>query len=187
MQDLAARSDNELLADIDDDDLAFEELHRRYFGQVIRFINCRVRQMEDAQDLTLETFITTYAKRKEILTRHGGFRAYLFGVARVKIRAYYRERELRRVSDDALRSNIEAADVATRMGSDNSGTFAALEECLNRLSQVERDIVLLYKVSGFTLQDISEILGKSIGTVHKRWNTARQKLQNCLMQHGVGR
>jgi len=55
-----------------------------------------------------------------------------------------------------------------------------IREALDKLSYDFRAVVLLCDIEGFSYKEISEIIGKPIGTVMSRLSRARQQLQNHL-------
>lgn len=55
-----------------------------------------------------------------------------------------------------------------------------LTECMNRLSETERQIVILHAVAGFRHREISEILQIPLATVLSKYNRAIKKLKKYI-------
>lgn len=55
-----------------------------------------------------------------------------------------------------------------------------LTECMNRLSDEERQIVMLHAVSGFKHREIAAILELSLPAVLSKYNRALKKLRKYL-------
>ena len=59
----------------------------------------------------------------------------------------------------------------------------AIQAGLSKLSGQHRSIVVLRDIQGFSYEEISQILGVSIGTVKSRLARARDDLKKCLMRY----
>lgn len=55
-----------------------------------------------------------------------------------------------------------------------------LSECMNRLSDTERQIVILHAVAGFRHREISEILNTPLATVLSKYSRAIKKLKKYI-------
>lgn len=71
---------------------AFAELYRRYLPQVYRYLLARTANVQDAQDLASQTFLTAL---EQIVTFRGDgtVAAWLLSVARHKLADHYRRRK----------------------------------------------------------------------------------------------
>ena len=54
---------------------------------------------------------------------------------------------------------------------------ATLDMCLNRLSEEERQVVILHAISGFKHREIAELLDMSLSKVLSKYNRAMNKLK----------
>ncbi len=55
-------------------------------------------------------------------------------------------------------------------------------DCLNRIPPDQKEIIILRDIQGFSYEEISEILGCTMGTVKSRINRARQKLKLKVLE-----
>ncbi len=60
-----------------------------------------------------------------------------------------------------------------------------LRACMSHLTDEERQIVVLYAVSGFKHREIAQILGMNLSTVLSKYNRSLTKLKNILTQGQV--
>ena len=60
-----------------------------------------------------------------------------------------------------------------------------LEECMNRLSDEERQIVLLHAVNGFKHREIADILSLPLPTVLSKYSRALKKLKQYLKRREI--
>jgi RNA polymerase sigma-70 factor (ECF subfamily) len=64
------------------------------------------------------------------------------------------------------------------------GLQPRLASALARLSQEERDVLLLVALADFSHEEISQALGIPYGTVGSRLNRARKKIRTAVGQEG---
>ena len=55
-----------------------------------------------------------------------------------------------------------------------------IEQAINSLNEINKSLVFLRDIKGFSYNEISEIMGLNIGTVKSRLNRARNTLKNIL-------
>jgi RNA polymerase sigma-70 factor (ECF subfamily) len=60
-----------------------------------------------------------------------------------------------------------------------------VRECIDRLEDDYREVVVLRDIQGFSYEEISDMLKVPDGTVKSRLSRARESLKNCLKQ-GLG-
>jgi RNA polymerase sigma factor (sigma-70 family) len=79
---------------------------------------------------------------------------------------------------------IEIADTAPTPSEilDSKETTGSVLNCLNRMAIQQREVIILRDIQGFSYEEISEILGCSIGTVKSRINRARLRLREKIME-----
>ena len=55
-----------------------------------------------------------------------------------------------------------------------------IEQAINSLNEINKSLIFLRDIKGFSYNEISEIMGLNIGTVKSRLNRARNALKNIL-------
>jgi RNA polymerase sigma factor (sigma-70 family) len=65
---------------------------------------------------------------------------------------------------------------------DSKETAEYVLTCLNRMKAEQREVIILRDIQGFTYEEISSILGCTIGTVKSRINRARLRLRDIVME-----
>jgi RNA polymerase sigma-70 factor (ECF subfamily) len=55
-----------------------------------------------------------------------------------------------------------------------------VRECVDRLEEIDQDIIILHIWMGMTLAEIAEMLGKPEGTIKSRFSRAKRKLEVML-------
>ncbi len=66
----------------------------------------------------------------------------------------------------------------------NSQLEKAIQECLNRLNEKHRAVMVMVDVSGEDYETVAEIIQSPVGTVKSRLSRARLKMQECLQAAG---
>ena len=175
-------TDEELLADFArGDELAFEELLRRYERELFAFLRRFLSDPTLAEDVFQEAFLQVYRSVRSFdSTRR--FRPWLFTIAANKARDYLRVDGRRTIySLDAIAgldepdANItelatHEAPVAQRMMDQEQG--AAVQAVLARLPAKDRELLLLSYFHRFAYGQIAEMLHLPLGTVKSRLHVA---------------
>lgn len=138
-----------------DDSSAFAELYKRHFDRVYRYHVAHTGSVEDAQDLTTQTFI---AALEGIATYRGdgSFSAWLLGIARRKMAQLYRSRRpetslesIQHLPDqtnspeERSSQNIQLSQISCALRQIKTERAEALELCLyGDLTAAEAGLIL---------------------------------------------
>lgn len=153
-------------------------------------VACRILSDADtAEDAVQESFISAYNNLGSF--RGGSFRAWLLRVVTNKcydeLRRQKRHPEapLNPVLDeneDEFESPFWLADDAPTPEERSEQTLLnkAIEECISRLPDEFRIVVVMVDVQEFDYQEVAEATGSPLGTIKSRLARARFKLRDCL-------
>ena len=178
------RSDDEKLVSqtLAGDRDAFGVLVHKYQEMVYAYAFQKVRNEEDAQDVTQEVFWRAYHGLYQLRQPHR-FRSWLYTIMSNQckrqlmsvIKTRQRETALEDATDDALR--IEPAHTAP-----TEDWRVDLEQALSELPDDNRVAVSMFYMGDHSLKEISEFLGVSVNTVKSKLYRARQQLGNALSE-----
>ncbi|WP_084963708.1 RNA polymerase sigma factor [Thermoactinospora rubra] len=161
---------------------SFAMLYDRYFGEIHRYVAGRLGT-QIADDLAAETFLVAFRKRHTFDPAQGSVRPWLYGIA-TNLLAQHRREETRRLAAFQRTPAAEAADdghedrVAARISAASAqGRLAA---ALRRLSDGDRDVLLLVALADLNYEEVAQTLGIPVGTVGSRLNRVRRKLRRAL-------
>ena len=178
------RSDDEKLVSqtLAGDQDAFGVLVHKYQEMVYAYAFQKVRNEEDAQDVTQEVFWRAYHGLYQLRQPHR-FRSWLYTIMSNEckrrlvsvIKTRQRETALEDAPHDALR--IEPMHTAP-----TEGWQADLEQALSELPDDNRVAVSMFYMGDHSLKEISEFLGVSVNTVKGKLYRARQQLGNALSE-----
>ncbi len=163
---------------------AFGDLYDEYADKIYRFVYFKVSSKEEAEDITSEVFLKAWQyinSKKKV----GNFKALLYRVARNSVIDLYRkrsqsgarrEREVELVGDMADPSDMEK-DIARKFD------MALLKKAMGKLKEENRDALMLRYVEGFSISEISKIMGKSNVAVRVILHRALKSLKTILSDY----
>jgi RNA polymerase sigma-70 factor (ECF subfamily) len=143
-----------------------------YADNVYRFILKNLRHEEDARDVVQTAFEKMWINRAEI--DNARCKSYLFTVAYNQMIDH-----LRKMKRIQLREEFnEESRIYDRPA---HNIRKVLEDALNRLSEMQRSLVLLKDYEGYSYDEIGKITGLSESQVKVYLHRARVQLKNFLV------
>ncbi len=176
---------------------AFDVLFERYKDYVYRVAFLTLRNGEDAQEATQETFMDVLrGLRSYDVDGPARFETWLYRVTVNRCKTRLRRKRVPSADWDELEERLERLPIAQAETSDGSMTGhidgnpeslalrhedkARLWAAVNRLNEVHREVVLLRYGQEFSYEEIAEALDINLGTVKSRLFNAHRKLQEIL-------
>lgn len=152
---------------------SFDELFGRYKQAVYAYFRRRVREREQAEELTQETFLAIVRAAGRYEPR-ALFRTYVYAIAFKILRAHRRKA--------AFRGLITGAGSAIREPGAKDSTEAnyLVRHAVSKLDATEREILLLREFEQLSYVEISDVLGIPLNTVRSRLFRARVALKERL-------
>lgn len=168
------------------DELAFQELMRRYMRQILNFARQYSKTSEDAEDIAQDTFfkvwkyIGRYDKGRQ-------FKPWLYTIARNTALDFIKKKKASAFSDlDDTENDLSFADTLEDPEPLQPEIFenAALTEIVNRaLEEIHPDhraVLLLHYREGMTFDEIAMIVHRPMNTVKSWHRRALMKLRDIL-------
>lgn len=167
------------------DMLAFDALYARYESRLFGFLHSQLRNRADAEDVFHEAFLTALKTREARFDREGGFRAWLYRVARnlAGSRLRKEQRGARAFSEfpfsqpnlaDSANESLEEAELQN-----------ALEGAIARLPPALSEVFHL-RTSGLSYEEIADVLEIPLGTLKSRMNQMVTQLREELRPWTAG-
>jgi RNA polymerase sigma-70 factor (ECF subfamily) len=187
MENLEGYRDEELIAAfLEGDQFAFEELVRRYETQVFNLAYRILGNRTDALDVSQEVFILLFRKLGTFRSE-SRFSTWLYRVATNACRDYARKKKyhlsLSSRADEDM-PEWEEMIPGEEESPDDLLISAELQErvraAIRQLPVKFREVVFFHDIEGYNYNEISGILGISLGTVKSRLNRARHRLAHEL-------
>ena len=140
-----------------------------------RFVSALTRNREDTKDIVSETLLRAYENFAKLKSPQA-FKSYLFTIAH---RIYKRKRFRSRifgVFDEE--KTLELPDNNSQP--DRLSDVEFLYSAIAKLPEAQQTAIILFEISGFSLEEIREIQGGSISGVKSRLKRGREKLAELL-------
>jgi RNA polymerase sigma factor (sigma-70 family) len=164
----------------DGDPQAFAALYDRYFELVYRYVYYRVREVEEAEDVTSEVFFRALRAMPRYEPRQP-FLAWLYRIARNAVIDRARAARPRVSFEDAL-AHPDAGDHVVDPDARILATDrrARLKTALGTLTAEQQEVVILRFVEGLSAEEVGKIMGKRAGTVRGLQFRALQALKKTI-------
>ncbi len=130
---------------------------------------------QDAEDLVSETILTCYESFAQIRDENS-FKAYIFKVMRNKFRRKNRRAWLFGSYDEEKALRIPS----TEPQQDLSLDVEILYKVIEKLPIKQKEAVVLFEISGFSLNEIKVVQGATLSAVKSRIKRGREKLTEML-------
>ncbi len=151
-------------------------VYEAYLPSIYAAVASIVRNRQAAEDITADFFIRLWELAGEY--RMGGkHKAWMMTIARNMAVDY-----LRKYQKEQLVDEISDEDVLLLSGESQESRICSeltLKQALKTLEQEEEQIVCLKIMGELTLNEISKIMGKPLGTVAWKYRNALKKLKRC--------
>jgi RNA polymerase sigma-70 factor (ECF subfamily) len=163
---------------------AFDELVRRYQGQIVNLARAMTAGDVDVDDMAQETFVRVWRSLPGF-RGESAFRTWLYGIAMNVIRTHRGRRSKLRSLFWSGAAGSEA-DPLDRAQDPDAGIEQkilmrdGIDRALKSLPGELREALVLRDVQGLEYREIADTLGVPIGTVESRIFRARQRLRPLL-------
>jgi len=148
------------------------EQHNEAFG---RFCRARAYGIMDASDLMSETLLKAY-ESFEKLKNPNAFLGYLIGISKNILNSKLRRRKFKGGYTEKLANQIPSEGVSAEMRMD----IQFLYQCLNELPEQQKDAIILFEISGYSVKEIAIIQNAGESAVKQRLKRGREKLGEIM-------
>jgi len=159
------------------DSQAGNELFSRVSQPLYRYLSLQSGDRRHADDLLQEVWLRVHRARAAYRPGEKVL-PWLYAVARhVKVDAYRRRR--REHLEDPLDALVEKKAVDTR---GNARDLPQMEQVLAGLPQSQREVIVMLKVSGLSLEEVAKATASTVGSVKQKAHRAYEKLRATLAE-----
>lgn len=134
-------------------------LYEHYNLSVFRYLYYRVGDRQAAEDLTSEVFIRMLRFLSGFHPPSSSFQAWLFQIARNLAADHFRGKNAHQHVE--LEEHWMAGDETPDTRAEQNLTYASLRKALTKLSEEQRDVIVMRFVAGMPIADVASALNKS--------------------------
>jgi RNA polymerase sigma-70 factor (ECF subfamily) len=181
------------MGDASNIDAALDEVARgrtEAFGRIVHayalplrsYLASQVHHLDDVDDLAQEVFLAAL-RSLSTFRRGDDFGAWLRGIARNKVRMYFRGQSRRNQALRRFRDEVTALieDDLERTASDQAEMVERLLQCVSRLPERLRRVVRA-GLDGDRPAELAKELSTTIGVIYNLHYRANQLLRDCLQK-----
>ncbi len=159
---------------------AVAALYHKYHAPVYRYIVYRVGDASVADDLTSDVFCSMVKHIGRYEERGRPFLAWLYTIAGNVVKMHYRQqqkREFEPLPEEMIDHHATPSDIAqTNM------THDQLMAAMPHLSEIQRQVILLKFIEGYSNREIAAILDKKEGNIRILQHRAILALRQVLVK-----
>ncbi len=169
------------------DGRAYDILMEQYHDAVFNIVYRMVRNKQEAEDLTQETFIKAYNSINSFNEEYA-FSTWLFKIATNHCIDFFRKRKLKTYSmdepvqykEDEIKHEYASDDPTMEHRMIDSEKSRLIREAINKLPEKYRMAIILRHHEEKSYDEIAQILNLPLGTVKARIFRAREMLKKHL-------
>lgn len=165
---------------------ALETLYDRHASTVLAVSIKVIGDQAAAEDVLQETFWRVWRSASTYQPQRGSFTGWLFRIARNLSIDAYRRRNARPpqmvVTDDAdsILDQVADPDMDVAEQAQSLLKNRQVRDAMSSLPRVQRQVIEMAYFYGMTRQEIAEVTGEALGTIHTRARLGLQKLREEL-------
>jgi RNA polymerase sigma-70 factor, ECF subfamily len=158
------------------DRAALEELYLIHFDRIYSYLHLSVRNRQDAEDLTNQTFVKMLESIDRFEWRKAPFSAWLFRIAHNLAMDHFRAGR-RWQPEETPPEPPGATERSAEEAAFQSLGRRSMLEMIEELSPDQQQVLTLKFVFGFVNAEVATILGKTEGAVKSLQHRALESLQ----------
>lgn len=157
------------------DEIAATELVRRVSPALYRSFLAHTRSPDISEDLLQDTWVRVH-KARHTYRPPAPVMPWLYSIAEHTRLDGYRRRQRRQGRESTLENAPEPAGEQT----DDVVQRLTLQKLMQALPESQRQVLIMLKVSGLSLEEIARIQGSTVGAIKLRAHRAYQTLRAVL-------
>lgn len=183
------REEKELIKRAQKNPEVFGQIYDQYYPKIFGYVLKRTANLAIAQDIASETFFKALKKLWQFRWRGISFSSWLYKIATNEINQYFRKGKYKSASLDALQKqgfepitpyNLESELIAAQDQLKSHLDFLACQEKITKLNIKYQEVLTLRFFEQKQIREISEILGKSEGTIKSLLHRGLEKLREQM-------
>ena len=157
---------------------AIAEAYSRYDRQLLAYINVRVKNEKEAEDILHDTFLRVIESGDTV--NEVTVKSYLYTIARNLIIDYVRRHTKRTEIYDYLYVNSTCETCSTEADIDAKSIMESESHCIKMMPRQRRQVYCLSRYEGLNTKEIADELHISSRTVEAHLFTGRKFVRNHI-------
>jgi RNA polymerase sigma-70 factor, ECF subfamily len=155
--------------------LDFDEVYRRWFHEVSRWVRAFGGLEADVDDLSQEVFMVVRRKLPDF--DGSNLAGWLYRISHNTVRQHRRRAWVRRFFPSPAGYLEQIVDDAPdpAQEAERKDAQRLLSLALSRLSDAQRTVFILYEIEGYSGEEIAQLEGAPVNTVYTRLHYARKE------------
>lgn len=185
-------TDEELVEKVKKGDAdVYEKIIQKYQSKVFGLIYNMTKNQNEIEDLAQEVFIKIYKN----LGKFKGESSLYTWIYKIIVNLCLDEMKKRKnviyldekieVDDGEVNRELPSEDKSQEELYEEKELQEKLHNCINKLPEKQRVMIVLRDIKGFSYEEISKITDVKLGTVKSQINRARLKLKELLDEEGT--
>lgn len=167
------------------DERAFEIIYERLFTPIFRYIYFRVKEVEEAKDLTQVVFIKIYNYLGKHPTENSRPLPYFFTIARNTVIDHWRGRNWRETKTTSSLENLPEIEVSDHNPLEKRELGGLVQSALESLPEAQAEIITLKFISELENKEIAEITGKREEAVRQLQSRGLKNLRKYFEENNL--
>ena len=159
---------------------SFGLLVDKYREGVYALAYYKLRNFQDAEDVTQEVFVKVYRKL-HTLRRWDNFMAWIYAVTSNTCKDWIRSQSRRRDHESIGNQDLQTLDQLSMDSHRENTVFESLHEALDSLPQTYQQALTLHYLGGMKVMEMAKFLGTSPSTIARRLREAKAQLREEML------
>jgi len=156
---------------------AFLHLYEPVHDQFVRYCSSQAYGILETQDLVQEAVLITLGAFDRIQNQQK-LLSFMIGVVNNIVKNKRRRRKFQAEWDETVLAKLESQLQDPDVALDIQYLLKALQE----LPEKQREAIMLFEISGFSIREISDIQASSVSATKTRLSRARKQLRTLLSE-----
>jgi len=157
---------------------ALSKLYEEYFDRIYRYCAIRLSDRAEAEDLTEQVFLKMLESIKSFKWKGAPFSSWLFRIAHNQVIDW--RRKMGKRQDLPLNDDILSGGTDTAAAAELNLTMDELNSAMRRLTDLQRQVIVLRFASGLSIAETASSMGKSDGAVKALQHSAVAALRRAM-------
>lgn len=162
------------------DQEAFGILVDKYKAGIYALAYSRLRNFQDAEDITQETFLTAYQKLPK-LRRWDSFASWLYSITIILCRRLFQSKSKHPDNEYIEDQDPSVIDSYSEKSYHDDQASKFIHDIIDSLPEIFQQVLSLHYLGGLTSEEIANALGVSPEVVRKRLSRARLMIKEDML------